>query len=67
MFIDLSKVFNFADHIILLKRFELYRMTSNRHNWIKSDPLHGEKYIHIDHTTKTSFEQVKCGVSKDQY
>ena len=62
MFTDLPKNPERVDHMILLKKLELYGIRGNKHNWIKSYLSNRKHYIEIDHTTKTSLEQVKRGV-----
>ena len=62
MFIDLSKVFDKVDHTILLKKLEIYSVRGNTHKWIKNFLSIRRQCIEIDLTTKTSLEQVKCGV-----
>ena len=66
VFIDLSKAFETVDHKILLKKLELYGIRDNNHNWIKN---YLSKRNNKNPTTKTSLEQVQCGVPqlKDQY
>ena len=47
---------------MLLQKLELYGVKGNNHNWLKNYLLNGKQYLEIDPTTKTSLEDVKCGI-----
>ena len=58
--IDLSKAFNTVDHLILLRKLELYGITERNYAWIKSYLSNRLQYIQVDESSRTEFCVVKC-------
>ena len=62
VFIDLSKVFDTADHSILPRELELYGITGRNYAWIKSYLSNRLQYIQVDENYRTEYCVVKCRV-----
>ena len=60
--IDLSKAFDTVNHIILLKKLEIYGMTGANLAWFRSYLTNRKQYICINNDTKTNEQKVTCGV-----
>ena len=62
VFIDLSKAFDTVDHLILLKKLEMYGLNTANLAWFASY-LNGRKqYIKITESADILKEDMKCGV-----
>ena len=64
IFIDLSKALDTVDHTILLKKLEIYGITSANFAWFRSYLTNRKQYICINNDTKTNKQKVTSGVQQ---
>ena len=62
IFVDLSKVFNKVEHIILLKKVEILGIMGANVAWFRSYLTNGKQYICINKDTKTNKQKITSGV-----
>ena len=57
-----SRLFDTADHSILLKKLKLYGITDKSLAWFESYLFNRKQYIHIGENSKTDLKYFPCGV-----
>ena len=62
VFIDLSKAFDTADYLILIKKLELHSATYRDHSWFKNYLSNTKKFIQVNDGENTELETITCGV-----
>lgn len=62
IFVDLSKAFDTVDHLILLRKLELYGITGVNNSWFKNYLTNRKQFIQINNNKKTDLLHIKCGV-----
>ena len=65
LFIDLSKAFDTVNHLILLKKLELYGVTDRNHSWLKNYLLNRKQFIQINEEENTELETITCAAPQD--
>ena len=62
VFIDLAKAFDTVDHIILLRKMEIYGIGGTTLKWFENYLTNRKQYIQISNIKKTDLKDVVCGV-----
>ena len=63
VFIDLSKAFDTVDHLIILKKLELYGVADRNHLWFEDILSNRKQFVQINNEENTELETIICGVA----